>query len=706
MSTDVRLGSNVVDLVRGELRSGAGTLSLSPLEASLLAYLGRRQGTVVAKDELQREVWGYRDGLQTRAVDATLIRVRKKIAKWGLQIGTVRGRGVALHVESTPEPDEQVTLPVGRREAHANLEALLEQPGLVCLWGPHGVGKSALAACVRHGHVLQGMGSDALEQELCRVFGCAPSALLSELAQRPIRLVLDDAEGRASDVIELVRAWSRVTPVLVVSVPRIEADREHRLEPLSDAAATEVLVQRTGLPVEQAAALVARTDRLPQELVLLSGALGFLGVDAFVELDAQGSFPVMKQAVEAVFDGLEANEKQVLVAVSVFVEQFDVAAAAFVTGMRPYAVLPVLESLWQSAMVQGERGVFRLLGPVREVASRHLGEPDALFRWVEWLLLENVQGGHRFIRHFADIRTALEIGPDTLAPQAGALLLEHWLWNPQVAQVIEGAMMRNGRVRPVVRCLRALLAAWAGEPEQARTLLALQARPLATPGEELVRQAALLASGPSDTDGADFLALADSVPLPLFANVLCIVGATHWVAPAGVFERFAVATEHADLPGSAVALRTWAARSARARGDDSWKEHIRRGSMEGRVSVELYEGDPQRAVEVALELLPRYPSRERKQILAGLAASVLAALGETERARALVDRYPSSGRGLGFYLQLARLVLGLPAVFPHERRAALVERWRAGERPSCELGLGDYPFRWVLHHVQPPTEPV
>ncbi len=60
------------------LAEGGGA-SLTAREADLLAYLVRRPGVTVSRDQLLTDVWGYSDQVVSRAADATIRRLRTKI---------------------------------------------------------------------------------------------------------------------------------------------------------------------------------------------------------------------------------------------------------------------------------------------------------------------------------------------------------------------------------------------------------------------------------------------------------------------------------------------------------------------------------------------------------------------------------------------------------------------------------------------------
>ena len=91
----VAFGDVHVDLRRGVATLGAGSVSLTPKEMHLLTYLVSHAGSVVARDELLREVWGYAFAV-TRTVDTHMSALRKKLEndpRRPTRLVTVRGRG-------------------------------------------------------------------------------------------------------------------------------------------------------------------------------------------------------------------------------------------------------------------------------------------------------------------------------------------------------------------------------------------------------------------------------------------------------------------------------------------------------------------------------------------------------------------------------------------------------------------------------------
>ena len=85
----------VVDFKAYKAERGSQPLELSAREYRLLRYLVAKQGTVVTRDELLDEVWGYNSYPSTRTVDNHIARLRQKIddVETPRRIVTVHGVG-------------------------------------------------------------------------------------------------------------------------------------------------------------------------------------------------------------------------------------------------------------------------------------------------------------------------------------------------------------------------------------------------------------------------------------------------------------------------------------------------------------------------------------------------------------------------------------------------------------------------------------
>src|SRR5438034_203034 len=85
-----------VDFARSELIKNGKSTVLGERESRLLRYLIERKGTILSRDELLHEVWGYKSIPLTRTVDVHIAWLRQKIEddpKNPKYIVTVHGQG-------------------------------------------------------------------------------------------------------------------------------------------------------------------------------------------------------------------------------------------------------------------------------------------------------------------------------------------------------------------------------------------------------------------------------------------------------------------------------------------------------------------------------------------------------------------------------------------------------------------------------------
>lgn len=78
-STEIRVGSVVVDTGSQTLQSGTETQHLSFYEVELLKYLWEREGEPVSRDEILEKIWGLEAGPNNRTVDNFIVKLRRKI---------------------------------------------------------------------------------------------------------------------------------------------------------------------------------------------------------------------------------------------------------------------------------------------------------------------------------------------------------------------------------------------------------------------------------------------------------------------------------------------------------------------------------------------------------------------------------------------------------------------------------------------------
>jgi two-component system, OmpR family, response regulator VicR len=98
-ATRINIGDVVIDFVAFTATRGGVDLRLSRREFDLLGYLAEREGRIVQRDELLREIWGFPEEPATRAVDYAIRRLRRKLEADPhnpRHIHTVHGNGYSL----------------------------------------------------------------------------------------------------------------------------------------------------------------------------------------------------------------------------------------------------------------------------------------------------------------------------------------------------------------------------------------------------------------------------------------------------------------------------------------------------------------------------------------------------------------------------------------------------------------------------------
>jgi two-component system phosphate regulon response regulator PhoB len=86
-------GSLVVDPTRHRVEADGVEIELTATEFRLLAFLMRRAGRVLGRDQLLDVVWGGEVFVTPRTVDTHIQRLRQKLGSAGQRIETVRGVG-------------------------------------------------------------------------------------------------------------------------------------------------------------------------------------------------------------------------------------------------------------------------------------------------------------------------------------------------------------------------------------------------------------------------------------------------------------------------------------------------------------------------------------------------------------------------------------------------------------------------------------
>ncbi len=98
----LRVGTLEVDPVSREVRVGGNRVELAQKEFALLRALATEPTRVFTKEELLRDVWGFRSMGTTRTLDSHACRLRQKLAVHGERfVLNVWGVGYRL-VDSVP----------------------------------------------------------------------------------------------------------------------------------------------------------------------------------------------------------------------------------------------------------------------------------------------------------------------------------------------------------------------------------------------------------------------------------------------------------------------------------------------------------------------------------------------------------------------------------------------------------------------------
>jgi len=383
----------------------------------------------VSRIELLTSVWGYSASAQTRAVDSTVVRLRRKLERDPRRpdhLHTVFGEGYRLvvpRVSSTPL-DETDTL-VGRDAEVAALEEMAASGGggALIVLGPGGVGKTRLvrAGLRRLANRFPGRAwfcscaadrsADHLVRRVSEVLGMqTPMGRTEETARRvgrvlrargPCLLVLDNLEQLADEAIPVLEAWldEPGAPTILatsrVPLTALRAAQYLRLQPLSIDCGVELLCLRAkqvdpvfdlqGADHEVATDIVGMLDGLPLAIELAAVRLRLLTLsdlrdrlaDRFGLLqDRRGEHPerhsTLHQMLSWSWALAQPSDRRALEVLGVFSAPFDLDAAEALLGPEEQggtAVLDRMEDLVDSCWLQVDRHRehrrFRFLETVR-----------------------------------------------------------------------------------------------------------------------------------------------------------------------------------------------------------------------------------------------------------------------------------------------------------------------------------------------------
>lgn len=386
---------------RQVLLEASAPIGLTPLETELLRRLVRSDDLVSRRD-LLTDVWEYAPEVETRAVDNTVRRLRKKIEedpKAPKHLISAYGGGYRLvlsHAASgavTPSETTNIVLDpstyFGRDSAMESVQSGFRGASVVTLLGPAGIGKTRLARrfaanAIAQDRVPQAWFVDltkslteadvvaAVARAIGAPLGGDAESLARFLAARgPLLLVLDNFEHVVDAAPATVGAWAPAIPSLQILATsretlRVPGETVIALETLSvdDAAAlfldrahtsgrVPALAQDRISPADQAAVreLARRLDGLPLALELAAARAGLVGPARMVEMlnrrfdllsggprGATSRRATLRGAIDWSWTMLEPWEQAAFAQLSVFRGAFTVESAQ--------AVLLVADAPW------------------------------------------------------------------------------------------------------------------------------------------------------------------------------------------------------------------------------------------------------------------------------------------------------------------------------------------------------------------------
>jgi len=438
---ELALSGCVVDVEARVVRYDDGsTTRLTDLEAELLRYLSRTPNQPVAAGDIERDVWNMAPSTVSRAVSASVGRLRKKIepdSRHPINLQTVFGVGWRLRMAEpaappSPTPGLAPAAPrdlVGRHDTLEELSALLaEGTRVVTLGGPPGVGKTRVlqelaGRWTRSTPIVVDLDDLQDLQSVSKAVsaalqpgagqGSARQAADSELGPtEPVLLLLDHVEHCAGALVELVPSWLARRPALQVLVACSVMTGPPRgtrvaLEPLpAPTHGKDLLLQRlrqAAIPEptpEQAVRIARALDGLPLAIELAVERLHVLDPESFLDsLDEPGLLadpsrpgPArhrdLDQAILSAWVHLDDQARRVLVDLTAFAGPTSLHDLDAVSDCGRVGLLDGLGTLLAARLVRRQDdGRFAMLRTVRTAVRRHHPVPDSVrTRHARWAL--------------------------------------------------------------------------------------------------------------------------------------------------------------------------------------------------------------------------------------------------------------------------------------------------------------------------------
>lgn len=340
----------------------------------------------------------------------------------------------SLYQSNLPIPANPL---VGREEALADvLLALREEPRVVTVTGPGGVGKTrfALAAAAEASDAFPDgvwfvdltpvRDPGVVMPTIAHALGI-DGDLTRRLRDERCLLLIDNFEqviAAAAGVADLVGAGPGVRVLATSREPlRIAAEREYKLPPLPESRAVELFRQRIGrisreieVDYPLAAEICERLDRLPLAIELAAARANVLEPEMLLERlesrlpllvtrgrDVPERQRTLHATIEWSYELLDPDEQRLFRRFAVFRGGATLEAVEAVTAANPELV----ESLADKSLVRLRRGRFVMLETIREFARDELDAADEV---------DDVRRAHA--DYFARVADDANLNAGTLRP--------------------------------------------------------------------------------------------------------------------------------------------------------------------------------------------------------------------------------------------------------------------------------------------------
>lgn len=220
---------------------------------------------------------------------------------------------------------------IGREDAIARLCREMADNRLVTVWGPPGVGKTALVACaLPEARICSLVGADSVDAvcwSMARCLGLAPETDVRATVRRGIEalevpLVLDGVDDALEALSELVPLWigDEGPPLVTTSRRAFAPGAQVEVRPLTPSDAMALLARLGCRDAELAPAIVERLDRVPLAIEWFAARAALLGVGVAwerVRRFAEREDPLEAALAESL-EGLGEDARELLLLASMF----------------------------------------------------------------------------------------------------------------------------------------------------------------------------------------------------------------------------------------------------------------------------------------------------------------------------------------------------------------------------------------------------